>query len=346
MALSRISAELVAEDDCPGVEESLGRRDGWQVRDGANWIVSHDGPEITTRRLSDDLSRVFSRTRTWTAPVPDESSYATPTPDGLLVGGRHRITSLAADGSVRWAFDHDAWAADGLGRGACVAMPSDDVVLATIVGRVTNGTYDGDLCIALDSGSGELLGERTLPSFSALYKFQQSLVAANFVFLSAGQGQDDAHSLLVSLRDGDISAVPAGPADEPFTGNSLDGTSFLKLTRGGEILTRYEPAPSGLCRTAAHAEATTVLDDPEAVFVGGPGFVDRERVLAAVAEDIWPEESRHFLWDTATLAPLAEIVYPFSVSPEPIPLGDGTWITVSEDRVLRWRAGDPEALPA
>ncbi|MFF3948163.1 hypothetical protein ACFYYN_25530 [Streptomyces sp. NPDC001902] len=129
-----------------------------------------------------------------------------------------------------------------------------------------------------------------------------------------------------------------GAADEPFTGNSLDGVGFLKLTRGGEILTRYEATASGLCRAGADVAAATALEDPELCFAGSPGFLDRHRVLAAVAYDIWPEESRHLLLDATSLEPLAEIAYPFAVSPEPVSLGDGTWITVRDDDVLRWRA--------
>ncbi|MGW3241550.1 hypothetical protein [Streptomyces sp. NPDC001070] len=69
----------------------------------------------------------------------------------------------------------------------------------------------------------------------------------------------------------------------------------------------------------------------------GPGFLDRHRVLAAVAYGIWPEEPRHLRLDATSLEPPAEIAYPFAVSPEPVPLGDGTWITVRDDDVLRWR---------
>lgn len=333
----RVLAEQVAQETCPGVGDALGRRDGCQVRQGGTWLVAHDRGEITVRRLSDDPSRVFSETAAFPEPCPGERGYATPAPDGLVVAGSDRVTSLAADGSVRWTFRHAAWPVDGLGRGACVVTASGAVVLVTVTGRLMADGYEGDLCVALDGASGEPLGERVLPTCSAAYGFQQALVPSDVVFLSAGQGQDDAHSLLVSYAGDGIRALPAGPADEPFTGNSPDGVGFLKLTRRGEILTRYEATASGLCRAGADVAAATALEDPELCFAGSPGFLDRHRVLAAVAYDIWPEESRHLLLDATSLEPLAEIAYPFAVSPEPVPLGDGTWITVRDDDVLRWR---------
>ncbi|RNF84679.1 hypothetical protein EEJ42_43965 [Streptomyces botrytidirepellens] len=236
-------------------------------------------------------------------------------------------------GEVRWVYRHDAWSEGGMGCGACAADPSGRYLFATTPGHLDPGRpYEGDLCVALDLATGKLVAEAVLPSFSAMYSLQHSLaVNEGVVFLTAGQGQDEAYSLLVSLSDGEVVVRQAGVVDEPFTGNSLAPGVFLKQAIDGEDLTRYE---DGL--PVATTSAETILS-AEMRFVGRPGFLDDARILAAVAEEAWEGEARHFLLDARTLEVVAEIDYPASASLDPLALGDGTWLTVEGDEVSRWR---------
>lgn len=220
-----------------------------------------------------------------------------------------------------------------MGCGACAADPSGRYLFATTVGRLDAGApYEGDLCVAIDLATGKLVAESVLPSFSGMYDFQHSLADdEDAVFLMAGQGQDEAYSLLVSLSDGEVVVRQAGVIDEPFTGNSLASGVFLKQAIDGEDLTRYE---GGLPVATTSAEAVLSAD---VRFVGRPGFLDDSSILAAVAEEEWAEEARHFLLDAHTLEPMAEIDYPATTSLDPLALGDGTWLTVEGDEVSRWR---------
>lgn len=298
--------------------------------------MTREESRIVAYRVSPVPSQLFSERWEWNSPEP--GGYASPAGSGLIFSGRGEITRLADDGTVRWVFRHDAWPEGGLGKGACTLTPSGEHVIATVCGAVgEDGSYEGDLCVALDSSSGELVARSVLPAFSALYEFQQSLSGSDHVFLSAGQGQDEFHSMLVTLRSGELSVLPAGAIDEPFTGNSLGG-AFLKMARDGASLTRYQMEGPGTCRSAAVAWTESTLSSPDLRLVGRPGFVDEATVLAPVAEDWWPEESRHLLLNSRTLRLEAMVEYPFAVSPDPIALGDGTWLTVSNDQVYRWRA--------
>ncbi|MGW0209904.1 hypothetical protein ACWDZ8_30355 [Streptomyces sp. NPDC003233] len=86
------------------------------------------------------------------------------------------------------------------------------------------------------------------------------------------------------------------------------------------------------------AAAEEVLPD-DLRFVGyRPGFLDKDRVLAAVAEEEDSEDNRHLILDGHTLQPVAEVGYPGTTCSDPLALGDGTWLTTEEDVVRRWRA--------
>ncbi|MEU9012894.1 hypothetical protein AB0D12_24650 [Streptomyces sp. NPDC048479] len=335
MEYAQASAELTASGDFPGLEEALGKLDRWLVREGANWLVTQVEAEIRVARIADGPDAVFAWQRSWPAPEPDEEhGYSSPVPGGgLAVSGRHCITVYDADGGVRWVYEHAAWDERGMGRGASTPDPSGSHLFATIASPVEPGrTYPGDLCMALDLATGKPVAETVVPAYSAMYEFQQSLAPQAEVFLNVGQGQDDAHSLLVALQEGTLNVTGAGIPDEPFIGNSIAADDFLKMAIDGEYLARYRPGS----QEPVTAEAEAVLPD-ELVFAGRPGFLDRHRILAAAAADPWGEESRHFILDASTLRPFAELHYPMPVDLPPLPLGDGTWLTIDEDTVRRWQ---------
>ncbi|MFD9221875.1 hypothetical protein ACFWDI_18120 [Streptomyces sp. NPDC060064] len=335
MEYAAVSAELTASDDLPGLGASQGRLDRWSVREGANWLVTQVEAAIRVARIADGPDTVFAWQRSWPAPDPEEEhAYCSPVPGGgLAVSGRHRITVCDADGGVRWVYEHAAWSERNMGYGACTPDPSGSHLLATIAATVEPGrTYPGDLCVALDLATGKPLAETVLPSSSAMYEFQQSLAPQAEVFLTVGQGQDDAHSFLVALQKGMLHVTGVGIPDEPFTGNSIAADDFLKMAIAGDYLARYRPGS----QAPVTAEAEAVLPDG-LVFAGLPGFLDHHRILAAAAEDPWGEESRHFILDARTLRPLAELRYPMPVDLPPLPLGDGTWLTVAKDQVSRWQ---------
>lgn len=333
MSYARATAELLAEDELPGFHDRHTHHDAFLVRNRACWLVSASGGETIVGRVSADPSRVFAEQRHWPSPGPDQGrGFASPLPDeGLAIIGHSLVTVYDADTRVRWTHAFEPWhdqdnataacTPNGTGRRLLITTPSPDA---------GNGAYQGDLCVALDLADGRHITHTPLPSATAGYVFQQSLTDPHRLFLDALQG-DAFYSLRVSLDDDALHTEPVGAENEPFAGVSMAG-AVLKLDVGGEWLSRCETGREDIV-----AEAEEVL--PESLrFVGyRPGFLDEDHVLAAAAEEQDTTDNRHLILNGHTLQPTTELDYPGTTTPDPLALGDGTWLTTNGDLVRRWR---------
>ncbi|MFH8616782.1 hypothetical protein ACH4E8_17105 [Streptomyces sp. NPDC017979] len=327
-------AELVAREPFPGFGDRHGRYDAWLARQGATWLVSETGADldIVVGKVSRDPSRVFEEVRTWPSLRRGfDHGFASPLADGgLAVTGAGAVTVYGADGTIRWRYEHEPWG-DEDRYGACVPDGSGRLLLVTTPDPSAPPlSYDGDLCVALDLSDGRPVLQAKLPSAGAGYVFQQSLTDPSHITLNAAQG-DTFYAFTISVDDGSLGWEAAGVDDELFAGPpTSDATLMLHV--GGQWLSRYN-----VDGTEATADAEAVL--PEGMqFVGfHPGFLDKDHVLAAIAEENWAPASRHLLLDARTLVPVAEVDYPGTTFLDPLPLGDGTWLTVHDDIVHRWR---------
>ncbi|MFI2375390.1 hypothetical protein ACH5AO_10000 [Streptomyces sp. NPDC018964] len=329
MTHPRTVVELLAEEELPGFGGRSTRRDAFLVRDAACWLLARNGDETVVGPVAADRTRVFAEQRRWPCPDP---GFTSPLPDGgLAVVGNGLLTVYGADTRRRWTVEFEPWHDEGNAGPACVADASGSRLLVTLPGPdAGNGTYAGDLCVALDMTDGRHIARTVLPSATAGYVFQQSLTDPAEIFLDALQG-DTFHSLRVDLTDDTLQTQSVGADNEPFAGVSLNG-AVLKLDVGGEWLSRCEAGQEDIV-----AEAEDVL--PEGLrFVGyRPGFLDDGRIVAAVAEDQDSADNRHLLLDGRTLQPVAELDYPGITCPDPLALGDGTWLTAQGDTLRRWR---------
>ncbi|MFJ8649356.1 hypothetical protein ACIRNI_24940 [Streptomyces sp. NPDC093546] len=329
-----VSAELTASEEFSGLAGSDGRLDQWLVRDGAYWLVARSAADIRLVRVSSDQGTVLDTQHSWAIRALAESrSYCSPAPDGALAAStREAVTVYDADGQARWTFPHSPWPSGSFG--ACCPDPTGRYLLAAVpAATLTDQGRRQDACIALDLKTGEVVAETVMPSSDGTYEFQQGPTGAAEVFLNAAQGQEEAYSLLVSLTpDTALHLRTVGTFDEPFTGSCIAPGDFLTISVGGDLLSRYAAG----AQEPLAVETSDVLPDA-LVFMGRPGYVDGDRILAAAGEDPWGEEARHFILDAETLTVRGEVHYPDAVDCLPVPLGDGTWLTLHGDTVRRWR---------
>lgn len=331
MDYTHVVAELLAEEEFTGFEYFA--HDAWQTRDRANWLVARTAGGIVAGRIGAASSAgLFDRLdRPVPGPAEGGRGFATPLPDGALaVAASGLVTVREPDGRVRWTLEHEPWHHRHIAAGACAADASGRRLLVTMAGPTDGGSYEGDLCVVLDLADGRRLAHTVLPSASAGYGFQQSLTDPGELFLNAAQG-DTFHSLRLTLDGERLTAEPVGYEDEPFAGLAMNG-AVLKLDVGGEWLNRCAAGQPDLS-----VDAEDVLPE-DFRFVGyRPGFLDGDRVLAAIGEDQDGTDNRHLLLDARTLRPTAEIDYPGTRCCDPLPLGDGTWLTADGATVRRWR---------
>ncbi|MFI6872126.1 hypothetical protein ACIBL6_01660 [Streptomyces sp. NPDC050400] len=332
MAPSRPTVDLLAEEEFAGYGACSSGYDSFLTRDGANWLVARTGDTIAVARVAAGTGRVLDEVRRWPHPRPDGGrAYASPLPDGgLAVVGDGLVTVYEADARVRWTHEFTPWTAGTGASPACVADPAGRRLLVTTPGDLPARPYPGDLCVALDLADGRPVGRAQLPSASAGYAFKQSLTHPAQLLLDAAQG-DTFFTLAIGAADGGLSADRTGLPTELAAGVGLGG-AFLHLDVGGEWLSRYEAG-----QPEVRVDAEDVLPE-DFRFVGyRTGFLDEGRVLAAAAEEEDSDENSHLLLDGRTLAPVAELDYPGTVAYDPLALGDGTWLTVEDDTLRRWR---------
>ncbi|MFJ3921680.1 hypothetical protein [Streptomyces sp. NPDC090022] len=322
----------------------------WLVRGGAYWVVAPAGDGVRVGRVA-PAGRGEGVVAWRDGVFGGGARYASPVPGGgVAVGGPGTVTVYEADGRERWAHGHPAW--DGVG--ACTADPAGAHLFAVVPAAAVPGRdYPGEVCVALDLVTGKPVAAVALPGSGATYAFQQSLAPrAREVQLNVIQGQgqgrarDAAHALLVELYDGTLHTVGIGRWDEPFAGPGLVRDDFLKVAADGSRLARHRPGRH-LSRhhpghwTPVEASAADLLPDG-LLLAGRPGFLDRHRILAAAAgaPDARPDAPRHVLLDARTLRPVAELAYPGTSCPDPVPLAEGAWLTLTGDTVDR-RRPDP-----
>ncbi|MFF4574996.1 hypothetical protein [Streptomyces sp. NPDC001410] len=338
MDYAHTNAELLAEEELPGLtaraRENL---DAFLVRHQACWLVAEHGGEIVAGRVAADSSRVFAERRRLPSTEAGASrGFVSPLPDGgLAVAAGGRVTVYDADARVRWTHEFEPWSYAKTGGPACVTDGGGSRLLVTTTGPgMTDRPYPGDRCVVLELSDGRTVTHTTLPSASAGYIFQQSLTDPAQIFLDALQG-DTFYSRVLTLEGDTVRADPFGD-DEPFAGVSLGG-AVLQLDVGGEWMSRCEAGSDEVL-----VEAEDVL--PEGLrFVGQrPGFLDRDRIVVAVAEEEGGEDNRHLILDGCTLQPVFVLDHPGTTCPDPLALGHGTWLTTEADLVRRWRVAGSE----
>ncbi|MGW4816872.1 hypothetical protein ACWEPB_35230 [Kitasatospora cineracea] len=339
MTIAPLTPQAAAYLPCPGIAESLGWTDAWQTRHGGTWLITREDGDILARRADGTGQAVR-----FPDPTGDHRGYTTPAPDGaaFAICGDSAVTLLESNGSARWSHPHAPWSADnGSGRGACSFTPDGRHLIAVVPGTLTADGYEGDVLVVLDCATGTPAASRPLTAASAIYEIRQPLDGPGQLVISAGQGQDDALTYIAVFDGTALHTTELDTKDEPVTDIDTAGRRLLTFERGGANLTLRTLDEDHRPTAERELPIAHLTDDEDQRFVGRPVLVGDTRILAAVADEEWAEETRHFLIDTATLQPLAEITYPHPTGPDIIPLPDSSWLTPDDDRLNHWHLHQP-----
>ncbi|MCK1821903.1 PQQ-like beta-propeller repeat protein [Streptomyces sp. XM83C] len=325
------TAELLAEDELPGLHARARRGlDVFLIRHGARWLVAGEADRVTVGRIAPDGSRVLAARTTWEG----AEGSVSPLPDGgLAVAGATTVRAFDAEGRVRWTYPFQPWPAeDGHGT-SCAADATGRCLLAVTTGLLDeDGCPGADLCVALDLRDGSRVAATELqrPPGPARYFFQHSLTAPPRVFLNALTGETYG-TWEIALGEGFLRAAPLGDDDGPIAGSAL-GEATAEPAPDGRRLTLHTPGGAKGIRT----DAGDVLPQGLRFLGRHPGFLDDRRLLVAVGRDPDRPSDHHLLLDATTLRPAGELRYPGTECPDPLPLGDGTWLTLHGDVARRW----------
>lgn len=330
--------QLISQESVEGVAEAWGRHEGRQFRDGALRLVTRSADRVVVRTVRSSAQPPLFSADSLSVPLADlaECQYVTPTRNGFAVSRYDSVSYHSRSGAVEWSFRHFPWEDDPIGSGACAEASDGSHLLAVVPGTPDDaGEYPGDRCVLLDSGTGNVVDETLLPSFSASYTLDVPFRQVSTFFLSAGQGQDDAYSWRVDIVDGRLHLMELASGMERVTGAQHD--RVLVQGVGGSWLQMRSAVPDGTPRIEAEMTSEDVRAEQESYITGDSGFVDDSHVIAAVGDEWWSEDTEHFLLDAADLTVRHRLRYPFPIGLVPKALGDGTWITSNGTDVHRWR---------
>ncbi|MCX5533463.1 hypothetical protein OG785_23275 [Streptomyces sp. NBC_00006] len=333
-----IAPQLVGRETVEGITEAWGEFDGRQFRDGTLRLVTRSPELVSVRTLRSSAEPRLFCDDVLHVPLTDlyEGAYVTPTRGGVAASRQDSVSYHSRDGAVEWSFRHFPWGGGPIGSGACAETPDGQRLLAVVPGTPgSTGEYPGDRCVLLESATGKVLDEAPLPSLSASYTLDAPFARVSAFFLSAGQGQDSAHSWKVDVADDRLHLTELASGLARVTATQDD--RVLVQDVGGSWLQLRGVLPDGTTQVESEVRPEGLRTAEESYITGDSGFVDASRAIAAVGEEWWSEETEHFLLDTADLTARQRIRYPFPDGPDAKALGDGTWITVHEDEVQRWR---------
>ena len=298
----------------------------------------HEGPAVsdgsTLTPLAADLTPAGS------FPLPEKPSgrtslIVTPGADLVVLPGRETLTAIDAEG-VRWIFEHADWAI-GDGSGSAVVTADGRHVWATVPGPCAT-PYGGDLWIVLDAETCRLLATTTLHDVTAAGSEHHLHPDGEHVAVSIGEGQDAA-PLYWGRLDGDTIVHSLSGVDDvlvhisPVTGEYFTVAHYLEdaaVHRLGEDGNRLTFPGEWLVVRAG-------LDGLEWALDYSGGFIDADTLLVCL-QDYEEGGYAHLLVDAVSGDVLGLAEYAESPEGAGYPQGDGTWLTVVDNRLCRWKS--------
>ncbi|MEU3072151.1 hypothetical protein [Streptomyces laurentii] len=285
-----------------------------------------------------------------------------------VFSGPHGLRAVDRTGAVRWELGHACWAPCPEG-GAVTSYAADDHAHryapsgstcfsadGTLVWAHVRGPLAGDAPVqgpgsgeeewlVLDAADGSVLA-RAETGTAAAGSFHVPHPDPSRMGLTIGEGQDgsplrwgrfDGRALTVDrLGDDDLVLLAVGPGgDRLLTVTHDQDTLAVRRLADGAVTAALDASaiPPRAPESRDEEEGEDEQDEEEAdpaYFDYAGGFVDEDTaVFGSVESDDEHGDLRHWLVDTARMARVERIGYPFPVEVPPTALGDGTWYTTS-----------------
>jgi len=269
-------------------------------------------------------------------PWPDERfvSFAV-CPDRTFVvfTGSTSMRAVGADGRQRWEYPYLRPLTDTT-RGSAIVTADGTRVWATIPAEATSDGFDHWL--VLDSRHGTVLAQTPIEAVGAGAEHFRHPDGVH-VGLDVGEGQDGSVLFWGRIEHGQLHHWQPGNG-LVLAGLSPTGDRYLTIAHDQSVAAVYTfPAGDALWMAPGDLAPRPPHEDQEELFWDyHGGFVDDATIILSDVEFDEQNRAGHWLIDAAAGHNRGEVSYPGPVTGYPRPLGDGTWLTATEQTISRW----------
>ncbi|MFD8377483.1 hypothetical protein ACFV2X_02695 [Streptomyces sp. NPDC059679] len=328
----------------------------------ARLIVQRGDAEVVAYDLDECAAGGEAATVRFPAPWPRRFGTVTVSPrlDLAVFAGVHALRAVDATGAVRWEVQHgcrqrccrrlhgsleeyaDRDDHQHPGSGSAAVSADGALVWAHLRGPLASDAAASpgvlDQWLVLDAADGRVLG-RMDTATSGVASYHVPHPDPGRMGLSVSEGEDGSPLLWGSREGRTLTADRLGDDNRVLLAVSPSGDRFLTATLHQETLAAHR-ATDGSVFAEADAEtevprhADTRFMHQEVFWDHSAGFLDEDTVITGTVEsDILAggEGGRNWLLDAARMSLTGQVEYPFPLSNWPTALGDGTWLTWSED---------------
>ncbi|MBV1853020.1 hypothetical protein [Catellatospora tritici] len=282
-------------------------------------------------------------------PVLGRGDAVSPGLDLAVFAGPHALRAVDRDGVTRWELKHGCWSDQCwdlhedydeyrhepghryLNHGSARFSADGSIVWAHV--RSTDPDDDGNeawLVVAPDSG--RILAQTVLET-CAERSYHVGHPDPGQMGLCLDEGQDGA-PLWWGRWDGHTLEVASYGADTRCLFDvDPSGTRLFTVAHGQYDLAVLDGADGRTAWTLS--SETLAAEGTEIAFEYGGGFVDERTLLVRSVDDVECD----WLIEPAADGSAVEVAYPDRIPDNPIPLGDGTWLTHDGDLLRRWARG-------
>jgi hypothetical protein len=260
---------------------------------------------------------------------------------------RSAVRAIDPDGVPRWELPHDPWHVDQRRSTLCTpAVSPDGRWVSMVLPRLAHSTderpilmtddgsrWQSDRVVLIDAASGAAHPVRTVFGTSSTTT-QLWHPDSTHVLLSCWMAW---YSWTMYRLTVDGPRLEGGLTYREGTAWGPDAGTTLSVRRAEHMALDMD-----VDNVAVHAfpsgdelhliDLAGIGGDPETHELDTAVRIDEVHVLVSLEDRV----RTHRLLSWPTLEPLGELAYPAPVTSAPVPLGDGTWLTVDNGQLRRW----------